>query len=479
MRSSVLALRRTCCCFAVSGGDSTPWPELNNQHRRCRPSEGGRVPGRFGPGIVFIRPDESDGLDGVRRAGGPWGRRARNGSFCGSTRTTSRSPSRTSCSGFRKSNDRIPISTCFSMGTSTRCARVRGTKPGRSRRRSRARRKPENRTLLAGARIAAPMAMRKPTKKELTSVPIEHLDLEKTTSVADLVDGYKRISFQARTLGMCASVLENAMTDPQCTVFFGGAGALTLGGLRKVMRDMVEFGLVDVVVTTGAIAYHDYYEAHGHRHYATTPETDDIVLREHFLDRVYDTLADESLFRECDDEIAGLADGLETRPYSSREFLWEMGKIAAKDPQSLVGTCYRKGIPYFVPALNDSSIGIALAKHHHDRVKAKKTPIAIDSIKDNYEIAQVKLKSPRTGVFYVGGGTPKNYISQVEVIQEVMGYPENPHMYAAQITVEVPQWGGLSGCTFEESQSWGKFHKDAKMAQSLVDATIGLPLLIA
>jgi deoxyhypusine synthase len=322
------------------------------------------------------------------------------------------------------------------------------------------------------------MASKKPTKAELTSVPIEHLDLEATKSVADLVEGYKRISFQARTLGLCASVLEHMMTDPQCTVFFGGAGALTPGGLRKVMRDMVEFGLVDVVVTTGAIAYHDFYEAHGHRHYATTPETDDILLREHFLDRVYDTLADESLFRECDDEIAALADGLEPRPYSSREFLWEMGKIASKDPNSLVGTCYRKGIPYFVPALNDSSVGIALAKHHHDRLKAKKTPIAIDSIKDNYEIAQVKLKSPRTGVFYVGGGTPKNYISQVEVIQEVMGYPENPHMYAAQITVDVPQWGGLSGCTFEESQSWGKFHRDAKMAQSLVDATIGLPLLI-
>src|SRR5207253_145420 len=275
-------------------------------------------------------------------------------------------------------------------GTSTRFARVRGRRPGRSPRRSRARRKPENRTLLAGARIAAPMAMRKPTKKELTSVPIEHLDLEKTPSVADLVDGYKRISFQARPLGLCASVLENGMTDPKCTVFFGGAGALTPGGLRKVMRDMVEFGLVDVVVTTGAIAYHDYYEAHGHRHHATTPETDDIVLRDHFLDRVYDTLADESPFRECDEEIANLADGL------------------------------------------------------------------------------VKLRAPRTGGCYVGGGTPQDYISQVEVIQEVMGYPENPHMYAARITVDVPQWGGLCGCTFEESQSWGKFHKDAKMAQSLV-----------
>ncbi len=322
------------------------------------------------------------------------------------------------------------------------------------------------------------MAERKPTKKDLTQVPIEHLDLTKTESVADLVDGYKRISFQARTLGTCASVLESAMSDPQCTVFFGGAGALTPGGLRKVMRDLVEFGLVDVVVTTGAIAYHDFYEAHGYRHWATDPETDDMMLREHFLDRVYDTLADEDLFRECDDEIAALADGLEPRTYSSREFLAHMGKIASKDPNSLVGTCYRKGIPYFVPALNDSSIGIALAKHHHVRFKAKKTPIAIDSIKDNYEIAQVKALSPRTGVFYVGGGTPKNYISQTEPMLEVMGYAENPHMYAAQITTDVPQWGGLSGCTFQESQSWGKFHRDAKMSISLVDATIGLPLVV-
>ena len=325
----------------------------------------------------------------------------------------------------------------------------------------------------------APAAHRaKPTKEDLTKVPIEHVDLERVTSVADLVDAYKHISFQARTLGMCASVLESMMTDPACTVFFGAAGALTPGGLRKVMRDLVEFGLVDVVVTTGAIAYHDFYEAHGHRHYATTPDADDIVLREHFLDRIYDTLADESIFRDIDEEIAVLAGRLDPRPYSSREILWEMGKIAAKDPNSLVGTCYRKGVPYFVPALNDSSIGIALAKHHHDRVKAGKTPIAVDSIKDNYEIAQVKIKSPRTGVFYVGGGTPKNYISQVEVIQEVLGFEENPHMYAAQITTDVPQWGGLSGCTFEESQSWGKFHKDAKMAQSLVEATIGLPLLV-
>ena len=321
-------------------------------------------------------------------------------------------------------------------------------------------------------------AGRKPTKSELTQVPIEHLDLEKVESIADLLDGYRRISFQARTLGACAAVLEKAMLDPQCTVFFGGAGALVPGGLRKVLRDLVEFGLVDVMVTTGAIAYHDFYEAHGYRHYVSSPEADDIVLREHMLDRVYDTLADESLFRVCDAEIAAMADALEPRAYSSREFLGLMGEWAAKDPNSLVGACYRRGVPYFVPALNDSSIGIALTKHHRDRRKARKPMVHIDSIQDNYEITQIKVKSPRTGVFYVGGGTPKNYISQVEVIQEVLGYEENPHWYAVQITTDVPQWGGLSGCTFEESQSWGKFQKEAKMAQCLVEATIGLPLLV-
>src|SRR5437867_5873921 len=166
----------------------------------------------------------------------------------------------------------------------------------------------------------------KPTKADLTQIPIEYLDLEKVRNLADLLDGYAKISFQARTLGQCAQVLERMMLDPKATVFFGGAGALVPGGLRKVLRDLVEFGLVDVMVTTGAIAYHDFYEAHGYRHYRSPPDADDIVLRGHFIDRVYDTLADESLFRECDDEIATMADDLEPGAYSSRQIIAIMGQ---------------------------------------------------------------------------------------------------------------------------------------------------------
>ena len=316
------------------------------------------------------------------------------------------------------------------------------------------------------------------TKKDLTSVPIEHLDLERVTTVKELVDGMKRTSFQSRTLALVASVCENMASDPRCTVFLGAAGALIPGGLRKVLRDLVEHGFVDVVVTTGAIAYHDWYEAHGHRHYRSSPDEDDILLRRHMLDRVYDTLADEDLFRECDEEITSLADNLEARPYSSRELLEILGK-RYQDPNSLVCTCAKRGVPYFVPALNDSSVGIALTKHYVERRKAGKEPMRIDPIRDNWEIAQIVAKTDRTGVFYIAGGTPKNYISQSAVITEMLGFPEKPHMYAAQITTDVPHWGGLSGCTFEESQSWGKFHKNARMAQSIVEATIGVPLVAA
>jgi len=314
------------------------------------------------------------------------------------------------------------------------------------------------------------------TKGELTQFPVEHLDLAKAKSVRELVEGMRRTSFQSRTLAMCASVYENMAQDPDCTILLGVAGALVAGGMRKVIRDLVESGFVDVIVTTGAIAYHDWYEAHGHRHYMSSPDADDILLRKHFLDRVYDTLADESEFRVIDAEVAKIADKMAPRAYSTREFMAHIGKMYA-DPNSIVYTCAKNGVPYFVPAMNDSSFGIALTLHYMERSQAGKEPMRLDPIRDNYEITQIVAKSNATGVFYVAGGTPKNYISQTAVTEEVLGLPEKPHKYAAQITTDVPHWGGLSGCTFEESQSWGKFHKDAKLAQCIVEATIGLPLV--
>jgi deoxyhypusine synthase len=315
------------------------------------------------------------------------------------------------------------------------------------------------------------------TKDELTRAPVRQFRASEAATIRDLVEGYRRMSFQARNLGRVASVLENALRDPGTVVFLGAAGALIPAGLRHVLREMVEHNLVDVVVTTGAIAYHDLYESRGHRHYMTTPDIDDVVLREHLLDRVYDTVADEAKFREVDEEIVAIADGLPPRAHSSREFLEILGR-RFDDDDGFVAACARHGVPYFVPALNDSSIGMALTKHYHERRRRGEAPMTIDPIRDTWELAQLKKAAKRSGVFYIAGGTPKNYISEMAPLLEIMGYGWDPHYYAAQITTDVPNWGGLSGCTFEESQSWGKFHAEAKMAQAIVEASIGVPIVV-
>lgn len=317
------------------------------------------------------------------------------------------------------------------------------------------------------------------TRKEILSVPIQQIDLSRVKSVSDLVEQMKGASIQARNLGKCASVYENMLMDSaRPTVILGLSGALIAGGLRFVIRDMVAHGLVDCIVSTGAVLYQDFYQAMGHQHYKGDPAMDNLQLREFFIDRIYDTLVDEEKFRETDAYIARLTEQLEPRGYSTREFLRFMGEVAfKKGDRGILATCYALDVPCFVPALNDSSIGIGLTEHY---AKNRGRPrFYLDPIRDNFELTQIKGKSKKTGVIYVGGGTPKNYINDVEVIAEVLGYEVAGHEYAFQITTDRPDTGGLSGSTLEEAQSWGKIHREATKATVWSEATLALPLLVA
>jgi deoxyhypusine synthase len=316
------------------------------------------------------------------------------------------------------------------------------------------------------------------TKEELLKHELRHIDLERAQSIADLVEQFKGGSFQSRSLGMAAAILERALLDPdRPTIFLGAAGALVPGGLRKVIRDMIHFGIVDVVVTTGAIAYHDFYEALGHHHYMGHPDMDDVLLRQHYIDRVYDTLADEAVFRDIDEMIGEIADGLDPRAYSSREFMEILGQ-RLRDENSIVYTAYKEGIPYFVPTYHDSGIGIGLVSHLVRRSEEGREPARIDLVRDNYEMAQILIRSTKKGEFLVGGGVPKNYVQQAQVTAETLGHEPGGFNYAIQLTMDLPYWGGLSGCTFEESKSWGKIHAEASSVQVYVEATIGLPLIV-
>jgi deoxyhypusine synthase len=316
-------------------------------------------------------------------------------------------------------------------------------------------------------------------KRDLLSEPIRQIDLEKVKNVADLLDQYADASIQARNLGQAAKVFESMVTDEERpTILLGLAGPLIAAGLRKVIRDLIHYNLVDVVVSTGAILYQDYYAAKGGIHAAGNPEADDAELRELMIDRIYDTYVDEEKFQEFDTSIGRFADTLEPRNYSSREFISLLSGTISDDNSILV-TARKKGVPIFCPAINDSSIGIGLTEHYHVAKKMGRPRIAIDSIRDNYELTQIVINSKRTSAIYIAGGVPKNYINDSVVMGYIFGQDTGGHKYALQLTTDVPHWGGLSGSTLSEARSWGKVNKKANFAMAFVEPSVSLPLLTA
>ena len=315
-------------------------------------------------------------------------------------------------------------------------------------------------------------------KERVLSRPIEQLVPSQTQSVADLVHAMAGMSIQARNVGLCYEVVREMMQDrDRPLVMLGLAGPLIAGGLRQVIREMVEYGLVDVVVSTGAILYQDIYQARGAQHYRGTPQADDEQLRDLYVDRIYDTYIDEVAVGTTDSWIGLIADELEPRAYSSRQFMDEIAD-RLDDPKSIVKTCRDHGVPMFVPALNDSSIGIGLTEHHHRMVSQGKQGIQINSIQDNYELTQIVVQSPATAGFYVAGGVPKNYINDSIVMSYIFNKADPGHRYALQMTTAVVADGGLSSSTLDEATSWGKIKHQASRAMAWVEPTVALPLVV-
>ncbi|MDO8518924.1 MAG: deoxyhypusine synthase family protein [Deltaproteobacteria bacterium] len=315
-------------------------------------------------------------------------------------------------------------------------------------------------------------------KNEILKDKIEQVDLTKIKSIGDLVTAFRGMSIQARNIGDCAQVFEKMLTDPERpTIMLGLAGPLIAAGLRKVIRDMIEFNMVDVIVSTGAILYQDFYQARGYGHFKGSPNADDTVLRHYFIDRIYDTYVDEQKFVDLDNWIGETAAELTGKTVSSREFLHFLSSYA-KDENSILATARKHGIPIFCPALNDSSIGIGLTHHYHMMRQKGKTPMTISSIQDNYELTQIVHKSRRTSAFYVAGGVPKNYINDSVVMTYIFDRDTGGHKYALQVTTDVPHWGGLSGSTLAEAQSWGKVNVEANKAMGFVEPSVSVPLIV-
>lgn len=295
------------------------------------------------------------------------------------------------------------------------------------------------------------MERSKPSREELLKTPITMIDLHEKRSLAELVEQFSKTSFQARKLADCVNIYRR-MTDENGThtVFMGLAGSVIAAGLRTVVKDMIEQGLVDVICTTGAVVYQDYYQSKGYKHYKGTVESDDVLLHEYMIDRIYDTYVDEDKFRETDVSIGRLLESLGGGRYSTREFLSILGERCKDDQGSILGAAFRENVPIYCPAIADSSIGIGLStsyKRQRDAGVPEKDIFVLDTIRDNYEMAQMMHSSKATGAVYLGGGVPKNYINDAVVMADMMFGDQAGHEYAIQVTMDRPDWGGLSGST--------------------------------
>ncbi len=314
-------------------------------------------------------------------------------------------------------------------------------------------------------------------ENDLLNTPVRHYDSRVNSSISDLIESFGGTAFQSRNLSRALEVMLRMLQDnDRPTVFLALAGAMVPGGLRKTVRDMIDIGIVDVLVSTGANLYHDLHEALGFRHYLANELVPDLELRRKRIDRIYDVYASDIEFNQTDVYIKKFADSLKPGPYSSRDFLQKIGQ-SLRDNNSILYIAAKKGVPVFCPAIADSSIGLSLAWHTQQKYEGKQDPIVIDTILDNLEILKVKIEAKKTGAIHIGGGVPKNYVQQIIPMAEILGLSTQPHSYGLQITTDDPKWGGLSGCTFSESQSWGKYSDRAQYATVYIDATIGLPLL--
>ncbi|MFH1214501.1 MAG: deoxyhypusine synthase [Candidatus Neomarinimicrobiota bacterium] len=316
-------------------------------------------------------------------------------------------------------------------------------------------------------------------KNDYLKKVVEHIDI-KSFDARPILKAYNEMAFQARNLAVAADIYDRMLKDEKCKVILTLAGSLFSAGLKDVVADMVENNMVDAIVSTGALMVdQDFFEALGFKHYTGTPFSDDGELRDLAIDRIYDTYIDEDELRVCDMTVAEIANSLPPRPFSSREFIWEMGKyldkVGIKTDKSIIYSAYQKGVPIFVPAFSDCSAGFGLIHHQWNR---KGDMVTLDSARDFLELTKVKIAAEETGILMIGGGVPKNFTQDVVVATDVLDVEKPMHKYAVQLTVADERDGGLSGSTLKEASSWGKV--DTKYEQMVYgEATLTMPLLVS
>ena len=315
-------------------------------------------------------------------------------------------------------------------------------------------------------------------KKSLLKSEVKHIDITSFDS-RKIIESMKKMSFTSRDTAKAAEIYNEMIKDQNCSIFLTIAGSTSAAGCMNLYSDLVKYNMVDAIVATGAsIIDMDFFEALGFKHYQGNQFQDDKILRENYIDRIYDTYIDEEQLQICDKTICEIANKLPPKPYTSREFIKELGKYLKKNAKkkgSLIEVAYDCNVPIFCPAFTDSSAGFGLVMHQE---KNPSKHITIDSVREFRELTEIKLKSKSSGLLMIGGGVPKNFVQDTVVCAELLGKKVDMHKYAIQVTVADTRDGACSSSTLKEASSWGKVDT-SKEQMVFAEATSVLPLIVS
>jgi deoxyhypusine synthase len=328
-----------------------------------------------------------------------------------------------------------------------------------------------------------------PVKDKLR--PIFPLDLSKCHTIDDLVRAMGDTAYTARQIGDAADVLEAMARDKDCFVVMTLAGALTVGKMGLIFCDLIESGIVKAIVSTGALMAHGLVEATGRSHFRYDPsKMDDNELFLAGYNRVYDSLEPETNLDHVEQVVEAILE-----KWDPEEIVcsWKLHKRIGEflrnntKGRGILRSAYEYNVPVFVPAFSDSELGLDFALNKYGRQRDKRPLLRFDPFEDFQAFADIMMNTKKMGIFTVGGGVPRNWSQQFGVYAELMarrGYKKLPlkrYAYGVRICPEPVNWGGLSGSTYTEAVSWGKFvppEEGGKLAEVLEDATVALPLIV-
>jgi len=323
-------------------------------------------------------------------------------------------------------------------------------------------------------------------------VALESLDLKRVHSIDDLVRAMAKTAFTGRQLGEAADVLEAMARDEECFVVMTLAGAMTVAKQSLIIAELIDRGIVNAIVSTGALMAHGLVEATGLSHFRYNPEVSDEELYEQGYNRVYDTLEPERNLDDVEEVMAEILNNWDHNEvlcsYKLNHAIGEHLTKRSKEERGILKSAYEKGVPVFVPAFTDSELGLDFALNNRIRESTGRHKLRFDPFEDLEHFAATLLRQKRLGIFTIGGGVPRNWSQQfgpfIELRHRRLGenVPLKRYHYGLRICPEPVYWGGLSGSPYSEAVSWGKFVPPAeggRFGEVFVDATVGLPIIVA